>query len=106
MRGLWIRNIFVLGEIALSVVLVTASTLLVRSLLQSQAINLGTDSRKRVFANFNFGTLIDGLKDLLGFLKSAVAGRVLNIKLPLVGDKLTAAAGVFQDMIDALDQIV
>ena len=54
MRGLWIRNIFVLGEIALSVVLVTASTLLVRSLLQSQGINLGTDSRKQlVFFDLN-----------------------------------------------------
>jgi predicted permease len=48
MHGLWVRNIFVLGEIALSVVLVTASTLLVRSLLQSQGINLGTNIRKQL----------------------------------------------------------
>ena len=47
-RGLWLRNIFVLGEIAISVVLVTASTLLVRSLLQSQGINLGTNIRKQL----------------------------------------------------------
>ncbi len=47
-RGLWVRNMFVLGEIAISVVLVTASTLLVRSLLQSQGIDLGTNIGKQL----------------------------------------------------------
>jgi putative ABC transport system permease protein len=54
MHGLSVRNIFVLGEIALSVLLVTASTLLVRSLVQSQGINLGTNVRKQlVFFELN-----------------------------------------------------
>jgi putative ABC transport system permease protein len=51
-----VRNIFVLGEIALCVVLVTASTLLVRSLLQSQRISLGTNTHKQlVFFDLNPG---------------------------------------------------
>jgi macrolide transport system ATP-binding/permease protein len=42
------RNTVVLGEIAISVVLLTASGLLVRSLLYSRGINLGFDKQKNL----------------------------------------------------------
>ena len=47
-RRLHMRNTLVVGEIALAVVLVTASGLLVRSLLYSRGINLGFDSQKNL----------------------------------------------------------
>jgi predicted permease len=92
MRGLWVRNIFVLGEIALSAVLVTASTLLVRSLLQSQAINLGTDGRKHlVFFDLNpavagydgqrsmdlFDRVAENVRAVPGVVRASFARRVL-----------------------------
>ena len=46
--GLRMRNTLVVGEIALSVVLVTASGLLVRSLLKSREINLGFNKQKNL----------------------------------------------------------
>lgn len=42
------RNVLVLGEIALSVVLLTASGLLLRSLLYSRSMNVGFDTRKNL----------------------------------------------------------
>ncbi len=45
-RRFGMRNVLVLGEIALSVVLLTASGLLLRSLLYSRGMNVGFDTRK------------------------------------------------------------
>ncbi|HKO05985.1 MAG TPA: ABC transporter permease [Candidatus Acidoferrales bacterium] len=45
-RRFGMRNVLVLGEIALSVVLLTASGLLVRSLVYSRGLNAGFDTRK------------------------------------------------------------
>jgi putative ABC transport system permease protein len=47
-RRIRMRGAIVLGEIALSVVLATASGLLLRSLLYSRGINLGFDTQKRL----------------------------------------------------------
>jgi predicted permease len=47
-RRLTLRNGIVLGEIALSVVLLTASGLLLRSLLYSRGIHLGFDAQKNL----------------------------------------------------------
>ena len=46
-RGLWVRNMFVLGGIAISVVLVTASTLMVE-LSSREGIDLGSNVRKQL----------------------------------------------------------
>jgi len=45
-RSLGMRNVLVLGEIALSMVLLTASGLLLRSLLYSRGLNVGFNTRK------------------------------------------------------------
>src|ERR1017187_2264251 len=45
-RRFGMRNVLVLGEIALSMVLLTASGLLLRSLLYSRGMNVGFDTRK------------------------------------------------------------
>jgi putative ABC transport system permease protein len=45
-RRFGMRNVLVLGEIALSVVLLTASGLLLRSLLYSRGMNVGFDTRR------------------------------------------------------------
>jgi len=47
-RRLPLRNLLVLGEVALSVVLLAGSVLLVRSLIFSQRINPGFDARKKL----------------------------------------------------------
>ena len=47
-RGFGTRSLFVVAEIAMSVVLLTASGLLVRSLLFSHRIDLGFDSRRNL----------------------------------------------------------
>jgi predicted permease len=47
-RRFGMRNVLVLGQIALSVVLLTASGLLLRSLLFTRGMNLGFDSRKNL----------------------------------------------------------
>jgi predicted permease len=58
-RRLVLRNLLVLGETALSVVLLTASGLLVRSLVNSQHTNLGFDKEK----NLVFLDLTPGIAD-------------------------------------------
>jgi predicted permease len=53
------RNVLVLGEIALSVVLLTASGLLLRSLVYSRGMNVGFDTRRSLL----FFDLTPGLAD-------------------------------------------
>ncbi|MGB7434178.1 MAG: ABC transporter permease [Candidatus Acidiferrum sp.] len=55
-RKVTLRNAIVLGEIALSVVLLAASGLLIRSLVFTRSINLGFDKQKSlVFVDLNAG---------------------------------------------------
>jgi predicted permease len=78
-RWLTVRNLMVLGETALSVVLLTASGLLVRSLVNTQKIDLGFDKEK----NLIFLDLTPGIADYNGqrsldFLTQA-EGRVASL---------------------------
>ncbi len=72
------RNALVLGEIAMSAVLLTASGLLVRSLLYSRGINLGFDKQKNlIFFDLSPGSVgYDAERSLLYFerVREQVAG--------------------------------
>jgi predicted permease len=86
------RNTLVVGEIALSVVLVTASGLLVRSLLKSREINLGFNGQKNLvffdlspgFAGYSpqrsvtfFGQVAERAGSLPGVKHASFARRML-----------------------------
>ncbi|HVM74708.1 MAG TPA: ABC transporter permease [Candidatus Saccharimonadales bacterium] len=91
-RRIALRDVLVVGEIALAVVLLTASGLLVRSLLSSHSIDLGFSTRKSLvffdlvpgIAGYDaerssalFAAAADQTTRLPGVIRSAFARRVL-----------------------------